>query len=203
MLVVAKPIFREDSISDIDDPNDSFERAWVKKKFDEIRRLTGCSLVLCEAQPEYYRPYPFYYITGNLWAVNQTTFFLQKMMLDKQTEKLEDLQRRLDIDRTWVLECAYIKMPSPWFCLYRSLDLIEDSTNEEMIEVLNSWCLEGTQVTKLGCIPKYNQFCKCSAQLDSYENVPACKDIHITGVLKEQVNKTRDAIISNMLVGLV
>ena len=75
MMVVAKPLLREDpeKMSDTTETKDFMdwqERYWAKEKFNEIRRMTGCRLVLFEAQPEFDRPHPFYYIQGTFWAVN-------------------------------------------------------------------------------------------------------------------------------------
>jgi hypothetical protein len=206
MMVVAKPLMREDpeEIVDKSDTKDFLEwqnRSITKGKFNEIRRMTGCQLVLCPAQPDFDRPHPFYYIRGTFWAVNQATFLLQKMMCDRQTEKLEELERKLDIDRTWTLQ-DYIELPSPHFPLWKAVGLTEEATQTEIIEVLNSWCLEGTRVEKIGCIPRHDRYCKCSAESGD-PTIPACQTIFIQGVLKSQVHATRDIITQSMLVTLL
>jgi hypothetical protein len=207
MLVVAKPLFREDP-ENIDDEHGGGkdlmewqERHWAKTKFNEIRRMTGCRLVLCEAQPEFDRPHPFYYIQGTFWGVNQATFLLQKMMCERQTEKLEDLEERLDVDRTWIFECDYIEMPSPHFPLWKAVGLTEEATKKDIIEVLNSWCLEGTRIYTIGCIPHHDRYCKCSSQ----SNDPTIPDntIHIEGVLKSQIQATREHLYKGMLTTLL
>jgi len=101
MMVVAKPYLREDP-EKIENPYSAknfkewHERTVNKDKLDEIRRLTGCYIVLYDAQPEYNRPDPFYYIQGTFWAVNQATFLIQKMQCEIQAEKLERLEEKLD-----------------------------------------------------------------------------------------------------------
>ena len=207
MIVVAKPLLREDheEITDKRETKDFVEwqkRSITKSKFNEIRRMTGCQLVVCPAQPEFDRPDPFYYIQGTFWDVNQATFLVQKMMCEIQTEKLEELEQKFDIDRTWVVKGDYIKMPSPCFPLWKAVGLTEEATKAEIIEVLNSWCLEGTRVEKIGCIPQHDRYCKCSAESGD-TTIPACQTIFIEGVLKSQVHATRDIITQSMLTTLL
>ena len=207
MMVVAKPLLREDheEITDKRETKDFVEwqkRSITRNKFDKIRRMTGCHLVVCPAQPKFDRPHPFYYIQGTFWDVNQATFLVQKMMCDIQTEKLEELEQILDIDRTWVVKCDYIEMPSPYFPLWKSVGLTEEATKTEIIEVLNSWCLEGTRVGKIGCIPQHDRYCKCSAESGD-TTIPVCQTIFIEGVLKSQVQATRDLITHGMLTTLL
>ena len=204
MMVAAKPYMREDpeEISDWSTLVEWQNRCITRDKFNEIRRMTGCQLVLCDAQPEFDRPDPFYYIQGTFWGVNQATFLLQKMMCEQQTLKLETLEQKLDIDRTWSVKIDYIEMPSPYFPLWKAVGLTEEATNEEIIEVLNSWCLEGTRVTKIGCIPKHDTYCKCSAESGD-TTIPPCQTIIIEGVLKSQVHATRERIYSSMLTTLL
>ena len=124
-------------------------------------------------------------------------------MCERQTEKLETLEQRLDIDRTWSVQCNYIEMPSPYFPLWKAVGLTEEATRKEIVEVLNSWCLEGTHVEKIGCIPTFGKYCKCSAELGVHSHTPACQTIFIEGVLKEQVHATREHLYKKMLTTLV
>lgn len=207
MMVVAKPLLREDpeEIVDRSDTKDFLEwqqRCLTKDKFDEIRRMTGCIISLCPAQPEFDRPYPFYNIQGTFSAVNQATFMIQKMMCDIQTEKLEKLEQKLDIDRTWRVNLDYIELPSPYFPLWKAVGLTEEATKEEIIEVLNSWCLEGTRIKNIGCLPQNDRHCMCSAESGD-TTIPACQTIFIEGVLKSQVHTTRDRITQGMLTTLL
>ena len=207
MMVVANPLMREDheQITDKRATKDFLEwqnRKIAKDKFNEIRRMTGCQLILCPAQPEFDRPHPFYYIQGTFWDVNKATYLVQKMMCDEQTRKLEELERKLDIDRTSFVKCDYIKMASPYFPLWKAVGLTEEATKKEIIEVLNSWCLEGTRVRKIGCIPQYDRCCKCSAESGD-TTIPACQTIFIEGVLNSQVQATRDQITECMLTTLL
>ena len=211
MMVEAKPYLREDpeEIVDKRETTDFLEwqnRCITKEKFNEIRRMTGCHLVLFEAQPEFDRPDPFYYIQGTFWGVNQATFLLQKMMCELQTEKLESIEERFDIDRTWIFQCDCIEMPSPYFPLWKAVGLTEEATNKEIVKVLNSWCTEGTRVTKIGClVPRDVSFtgcCNCIAKSND-ATIPDCKTIFIEGVLKSQVQSTRERIYNSMLTSLV
>ena len=100
MMVVAKPYLREDP-EKIESRGYKWflewqERCITKEKLDDIRRITGCYIVLSDAQPEFNRPDPFYYIQGTFWAVNQATFLVQKMLCERQTEKLERLEEKLE-----------------------------------------------------------------------------------------------------------
>ena len=207
MMVAAKPLFREDpeEITDRRETKDFLEwqdRCITRDKFNEIRRMTGCQLVLYPAQPQFDRPDPFYYIQGTFWGVSQATFLLQKMMCDIQTEKLEELEQKFDIDRTWSVNLDYIELPSPYFPLWKAVGLIEEATKAEIIEVLNSWCLEGTRIKNIGCIPLHDRYCKCSAESGD-TTIPACQTILIQGVLKSQVHATRDRITQAMLTTLL
>ena len=200
MMVIAKPLMLEDheEITDKRATSDFLEwqkRKIAKEKFNEIRRITGCQLIICPAQPEFDRPHPFYYIQGTFWEVNKATYLVQKMMCDEQTRKLEELERKLDIDRT-------IKMPTPYFPLWKAVGLTEEATKKEIIEVLNSWCLEGTRVGKIGCIPQYDRCCKCSAESGD-TTIPACQTIFIEGGLNSQVQATRRLITQSMLTTLL
>lgn len=52
-------------------------------------------------------------------------------------------------------------MPSLYFPLWKAVGLTEDATTHEIIDVLNSSCLEGTRVYKIGCNRGWEDVCKC------------------------------------------
>ena len=204
MMVVAKPHFREDPerMKDTSSTKDFMEwqeRCITKEKIYDIRIITGCHIVFYDAQPEFNRPESFYYIQGTFWSVNQATFLIQKMMCERQTEKLEKLEQKLDIDRTWNMKYEYIEMPFPTFPLWKSVGLTKEANDDEIVKVLNTWCLEGTLVEKIGCISTHAHLC-CEHQ---YGDNPKCKTIFIKGTLNSQVHATREHIYKKMLITLV
>ena len=95
--VKATQILIEGDENDISAHRDHFMKPiprWVKEKFDDIRRTTGCILTLCEPQPELQRPKPFYYIQGTWEGVIKCQFLIQQMMCEYSAEKCEELLSR-------------------------------------------------------------------------------------------------------------
>ena len=175
---------------------------WVKEMFDDIRRTTGCVLTLCDPQPEFQRPNPFYYIQGTWEGVIRCQFLIQKMMCEYTAEKCSKFDERYDLNKTWRLEGLSFNIPQD-VPLWKCLNMVASSRRCDQLEMLNSWCVEGTKV-EIRCRPQMPGEipCPCERGYNTLKDEEKCQLIHIWGPEKTRVEKSHDIILAKIFRNL-
>ena len=177
---------------------------WVKNRFDDIRLATGCVLVLCDPQPQYQRPKPFYYIQGTWEGVIRCQILIQQMMCEYTAEKCAYFDELYDLNKTWRLEGEEIVIPQD-VPLWKCLNMDASSRRCDQIEMLNSWCVEGTKV-EIRCPPQMPGEIPCPCERDYNIRTQPCEErcqtINIVGPEKTKVEKSHDIILAKIFRNL-
>ena len=184
---------------------------WVKNRFDDIRRTSGCLLQLCPPQPEFQRPKPFYYIQGTWEGVLRCQFLIQQMMCEYTAEKCAYFDELYDLNKTWRMEGQEIAIPQDvplWKCLNMepsSLRSQDTDSSVSHIDMLNSWCVEGTKV-EIRCPPQMPGEIPCPcARGYNIQTQPCeerCQTINIVGPEKTKVEKSHAIILAKIFRNL-
>lgn len=204
-MVVATQVFREGDEDCFDAKEDHLVKPvprLVKDQFDDIRRTTGCILQLCDPQPQYQRPKPFYYIQGTWEGVIRCQILIQQMMCEYTAKKCAYFDELYDLNKTWRLEGEEIVIPQD-VPLWKCINMDSSSKRCEQIETLNEWCVEGTKV-EITCPPQMPGEipCPCNRGYNTLEEEEKCQNIRIWGPEKTKVRKSYDIILTKIFQNL-
>jgi hypothetical protein len=178
---------------------------WVKEKFDEIRRTTGCVMFLSEAQPEFQRPKPFYYIQGTWEGVLRCQFMIQQLMCEYTAQKCIDFDERYDINKACYFAVQTILVPNEIDICYFLSPLPHSLDKKEAIVLLDDLCVEGTKV-EITCPPQMPGEGPCPCLLASYRERTGrtwCQYIQIIGPEPSKVEASRQIILARLFSGLM
>lgn len=168
-----------------------------RHKIIEIMRTTGVSITKWDAQPEFFRPTPFYYMIGPYWTITHATFLIQRMISDYQHERILAAEQRLDIDTTTILKSDVFTLNKK-ISLWKALGLDHTSTNLDIIKFLNTLCVQNTKIEQIGCYnPNYSS-CQCEwLYFNLHEQVQDI-EIKIVGTEYAHITKSRNIILEHI-----